>query len=443
MRLSVDLHSHSGHAGGVGAIRLEDIAKAMQRKGIDVFGTGDCLHAEWRNHLREVLSEEEPGLFSLSICRGKACLAPTVRFALQTEIIVTAAVPGRKGRNSVHLVILFPSFASAEEAFQKLEAWGVKLGLGRPFLKCKDPGEVGDRLESILDIDENVEAVPAHVMTPQGIYGCLPHLDSMEEFFGRATARLHAVETGLSADPILLGMIPELDRFTLVSNSDCHSGASHRLGREFTTLEVSEKSFAGIIRAIRNRAVVRTAEFNPAEGRYFLTGHRGDKKGHDGVACCFSPDFTPGDRKCPICGKKLTVGVLERTLELSRVQGGGRKLETLSAAQGYIHTVPLSEICAYNLGVSNPASKKAMAQYELILDAFGAEIKFWEQSAGEVEKTLADVLPEEHLENILEVKRGNFTFEPLGFDGSYGKLVIGRTSDWFSTNCPSGLTAAL
>ena len=46
MHLSVDLHSHSGHAGGVGNIRLEDIARAMRKKGIDVFGTGDCLHAD-------------------------------------------------------------------------------------------------------------------------------------------------------------------------------------------------------------------------------------------------------------------------------------------------------------------------------------------------------------------------------------------------------------
>ncbi|MHC4662909.1 MAG: endonuclease Q family protein [Planctomycetota bacterium] len=437
MHLAVDLHSHSGHAGGVGDIRLEDIASAMQHKGIDVFGSGDCLHSEWRAHLKEALREAEPGFFSLN---GFDNSGRAVRFVLQTEIIITAAVPGRKGRNAPHTVILFPSFDAAESVEKLLAEWGVKLSIGRPFLKCKDSSEVADRVNFILDVDKHIEMIPAHVMTPQGIYGCEPHLDSMEEFFAGATERLHAVETGLSADPVLLGMIPELDDILLVSNSDCHSGASHRLGREFTTLDVDERSFGAIIEAIRKRKVVRTAEFNPAEGRYFLTGHRGDKKGHNGVACCFSPDFTPEDRRCPICGKRLTMGVLERTLGLSRIQGGSdRKLGPGAARQDYIHTVPLSEICAYNHRVSNPASKKALAQYGKIVEVFGTEIHFWERGISEVEMALSGIVPDEHLANILEIKRGNFTFEPLGFDGYYGKLVIGKTADWFSTNCAVGL----
>ena len=138
--------------------------------------------------------------------------------------------------------------------------------------------------------------------------------ESIDEFFGESSSYIHAVETGLSADPMILGMIPELDNRTLISNSDCHSGASHRLGREFTTLDIKEKTYRGIIDAIRNGKVIRTAEFNPAEGRYFLTGHRGDKKGHEGVACSFSPSFAPADNICPICSKKLTIGVLQRSL---------------------------------------------------------------------------------------------------------------------------------
>ena len=43
MNLTVDLHSHSGYAGGVGTILLADVARTMKMKGIDVFGTGDVL----------------------------------------------------------------------------------------------------------------------------------------------------------------------------------------------------------------------------------------------------------------------------------------------------------------------------------------------------------------------------------------------------------------
>ena len=433
MHISVDLHSHSGHAGGVGEIRLDAVASAMRRKGIDVFGTGDCLQPAWRRELAIILVEEECGLFRLRDGDDSA------RFILQTEIIITASVPGRRGRNAPHVVVLFPSFSAADAAAKLLEKWNSKLGIGRPFLKCASSKEVAERIGAILEIDDAIEIIPAHVMTPQGIYGCEPHLDSMREFFSDAADSLHAVETGLSADPTLLAMIPELDSFALISNSDCHSDASHRLGREFTTLDASERSYRAIISAIRSRRIVRTAEFNPAEGRYFLTGHRGDKAGHSGVACVFSPEFTPQDKVCPICGKRLTIGVLERALELSRAQGGGREIGSVKSRQEFIHTVPLSEICAYNFGVGNPESKKVLALYEKIVDAFGTEVAFWEADAAEIKRKLYGVVPEKHLANILEVKRGNFTFEPLGFDGLYGKLVIGRTGDWFSVNCPRGI----
>jgi PHP family Zn ribbon phosphoesterase len=52
MKLAVDLHSHSGYAGGVGQIELSAVSKTMKLKGIDVFGTGDCLFLRfWINQI--------------------------------------------------------------------------------------------------------------------------------------------------------------------------------------------------------------------------------------------------------------------------------------------------------------------------------------------------------------------------------------------------------
>ena len=103
MVLNTDLHSHSGYAGGVGTISLENIEKTMMLKGIDVFGTGDCLHRKWNRHLNDTLIERENGLFSLKTSETDK------RFLLQTEIIVTADI-GNSRNLALELSCMFCHF---------------------------------------------------------------------------------------------------------------------------------------------------------------------------------------------------------------------------------------------------------------------------------------------------------------------------------------------
>ncbi len=430
MFLNCDLHSHSGYAGGVGQISLDDLEKTMDKKGIRVFGTGDCLHAEWRAFLKDNLIEKEDGLFSKK--------NNNARFLLQTEVIFTAAIGS--GRKSVHTVLLFPSFESVDKVCGLLESMDVKNTIGRPFIKCEDSRDVGDKLCKILDVDEGIEAIPAHVMTPQGVYGSNNPVNYMKDFYGCSTERISAVETGLSADPEILSLIPELDNFALVSNSDAHSAALNRLGREFTTFEVSSISYGAIIDAIRRKKVARTAEFNSTEGRFFLTGHRAGKKGHGDAYCAFSPKFTPKDGKCPICGKGLTVGVLERALQLSDIQGGTRKLGELApSSKDFVKMVPLVEIIAYSFGVLSVTSGKVVSVYDVITDAFGSEAEMWFAKDSNIESKLLSIgVDQGIIDNIIEIKRGNFCFSPAGFDGTYGKLKVGEKEDIFNVNIVSG-----
>jgi PHP family Zn ribbon phosphoesterase len=426
MEINVDLHSHSGYAGGVGDIGLDDVALAMKKKGIHVYGTGDCLHPGWNGKLRESLEEAESGLFAL---RGNTA-NPDARFVLQTEIILTAETAVSPGRKNVHCVFLFPSFDACVRTVGLLEEWGVKNTIGRPFLKCEGPDDVARKLQAMLDLDPEMEMIPAHVMTPQGVFGSANPVNRLSDFFGGAVERINAVETGLSADPIVLDLIPELDNLALASCSDCHSAASNRLGREFTALEVDEFSYPQIINSIRTRRVSWTAEFNPGEGKYFLSGHRAGKQGHGDGYCVYSPDRTPRDGRCPVCGKPVTIGVLERALQIMKAQGTNRKLRKESKRR-FVHMVPLSEVVAYSLGVGNPNSKKVARLYEQVVEAFGTEIELWKVEPHTVREVLQGVVPQEIVETIVEIKNDNFTFEPLGFDGSYGKLVVGRTSPWF------------
>ena len=430
MRYVVDLHSHSGYAGGVGNISLETVADTMAKKGINAFGVGDCLQPAWRERYGNKLTEKEPGLYALRDATGDQASA---RFVMQTEVIITSPVPSG-GRKGTHVVLLFPGMSAVDAGIGLLRRWQVKLDMGRPFIKCEDAADVAEKCFAFRGIDEGVMVIPAHVMTPQGIYGSDHPVDRMAEVFGDFTEKITTVETGLSSDPELLALLPELDGKTLISNSDCHSGALNRVGREFTALDVDQPSYQEIVQALRARRIRYTAEFNPAEGRYFLTGHKAGLERHGAAYCYYSPDRTPAGGLCPICGKPLTVGVLERVLQLSRIQssdGRGRKIGEAKPAQAAKSLVPLVEVLAAGLGVKSVSGRKIAALFGTVVGQVGTEAGLWELSSGEIAGSFSGKLPDKVLAAILAVHSGNFSFQP-GYDGEYGLLRLEEKIDWFS-----------
>ena len=429
MRYVVDLHSHSGYAGGVGNISLEGVADAMAVKGINAFGVGDCLQPAWRQTLADTLEAKEPGLYAL---RGAEGARQPARFVLQTEIIITSPIRSG-GRKGTHVVLTFPDFRAVDKAIGLLRGWEVKIDMGRPFVKCLDADDVAEKCSALMAIDPTVMIIPAHVLTPQGVFGSDHPVDSLAEVFGGFAARIRAVETGLSSDPELLAILPELDDKTLISNSDCHSGALNRVGREFTVLEVDTPSYSDIVAGINAGKVIYTAEFNPAEGRYFLTGHKPGLERHGKAYCYYSPDRTPPDGLCPICGKSLTVGVLERALYLSKIQspaGKARIPGETPARQRGVRLVPLVEVIAAGTGTKNVSGKKVLALFAQVISRVGTETTLWEMTPDEIERELTAYIPDAALRAILAVRSGDFSFQP-GFDGEYGGLRLGKRIDWF------------
>jgi PHP family Zn ribbon phosphoesterase len=126
--------------------------------------------------------------------------------------------------------------------------------------------------------------------------------------------------------------VSELDRLTLVSNSDAHSLGS--LGREANLLDI-EPSFEALRRAIERRdGVLGTVEFYPEEGKYHL----------DGCRRC-SARLEPAEtrargERCPVCGQPVTVGVLSRVEQLADRPPGARP----AGALDYQCLVPLAEV---------------------------------------------------------------------------------------------------
>ena len=419
MEINCDLHAHSGYAGGVGKISLAKIDDMMALKGINVVGTGDCLHPEWLAYLKENLEEGADGMFTFQ--------EGNITFMLQTEVILTSQV--KTGRKSVHTVILFPSFDAVDRFCSVIDTWGVKNTIGRPFIVCEDKNDVSQKLYELKDIDSKIEIIPAHILTPDGIYGSNRPIRYLRDFFGEVSSEICVIETGLSADPGILELIPELQERTWISNSDAHSHHLHRMGREFTTLDVQKATYSQVVDAMRKNRVVRTAEFHPAEGRYFLTGHRGNRRGHNGEYCFFSPGNVPEGHVCPICSKKLTIGVFERAVTLKKEQSlTGEDIKDRKV-RNFVHMIPLVEVVAKGLHIQSVISKKVLKKYKTIVDLVESECDLWFMDDETLEEVLKGNIDDNIYSVICAVKKGKFGFYPPGFDGEYGKLYLRETVD--------------
>jgi len=428
MRINIDLHSHSNYSPGVFNIDLEKVAYVMGLKGVDIIGTGDCLFPKWRDLIERNLVEAAEGLFRLKGVSknyhdlGKE-IAEKAKFILQTELIFTFSKEGTKGRQRMDVVLLFPSFAAVNATIKLLAKWGVKNTTGRPFVLCGNPQEVGEKIKELVGVDPWIEIIPAHIMTPQGIFGSRNEVDSLEEVFGDTLQEIHAIETGLSADVEVLSLIPELDALAFISSSDAHSTGLNVIGRESTVIEVKKLSYREIISTIRENRIVYTIEFPPSEGKYFLTGHRGERPMHQGKPCYYSPHLSLPSRLCPICKKKMDLGVLERAFELGKKQGSKRRFGELKGnAKSFIRTVSLFDILK-TMGLGEK-------EYVAICTAFGNELSLWEADMQEVGRNLSAIdLDQEVIGSIKKIKQRNFCFNPPGYDGKFGKLRIGEEID--------------
>lgn len=318
------------------------------------------------------------------------------------------------------VVLLFPSFANVDAAIRLLQNWNVKNTTGRPFILCRKLKEVGEKIKKIVNLHPWIEVMPAHIMTPQRIFGSCNDIDSLEEVFGDVLSEIHAIETGLSADTKVLSLIPELDNLTFISNSDAHSAGLNVVGRESTVIEVDNFNYKKIVSVIRKNRVVFTIEFPPLEVKYFLTGHRKERSSHQGRPCYYSPQFSSSSRTCPICGKKLELGVLERAMELRKKQGSKRKFgELKDNAKPSICTVPLFDLLK-TMGMGEK-------EYVAICQELGNKLNLWTADEGVTEKKLAALnLEERVIEAIKKIERGEFCFDPPGYDGVFGKLKIGK-----------------
>ncbi len=401
-----DLHIHSRYSRATSRDGTpEHLELWGRRKGIGLLGTGDFTHPAWREELKEKLEPAEEGLYTLKKeyqLADAAALGESPRFLVTGEI--STIYKKNKKVRKVHSLILLPGLEAAERISRKLEEIGNIHSDGRPILglPCRD------LLEIILELCPEAVFVPAHIWTPHfSLFGAFSGFDTIEECFEDLTPYLHALETGLSSDPSMNWRVSALDRFQLISNSDAHSPA--KLGREANLLETG-LSYPEVKAALETgRGLLGTIEFFPEEGKYHLDGHRK-------CGIC----LTPGETKayqglCPVCGKKITIGVSHRIEELSDREEGYRP----ENAKPFESLVPLPEVIGASLGCS-ASSVKAQKPYWKMLEKLGPEFEILRSlPMEEIRRVSGDRIAE----GIQRLREGKVERTP-GFDGEYGKIRL-------------------
>jgi uncharacterized protein (TIGR00375 family) len=412
VKFAADLHIHSRFSRGTSkALVPENLHLWAAYKGISLLGTGDFTYPKWREELEEKLEPIEDGVFRLRKkflqdveSEVKWARAREVRFILSVEI---SCIYKRHGKTrKVHNLVFMPDFESADKLSKWLSGIGNIEADGRPILKL----DSYDLLAKALEICERAVFIPAHIWTPHfAVFGSRSGFDSLEEAFGDLLPYIHAIETGLSSDPPMNWRVPELDQVAVMSASDAHSLPN--LGRELSLFD-TDMTFSGVRSAfcdLTSNEFLGTVEFYPEEGKYHYDGHRK-------CNVSWKPRQTQAAQGiCPVCGKKVTVGVLHRVEELARREEG----EKPSGARDFRHLIPLHEIIADVLGMGK-LTKTVTRQYFEMLENLGDELHILQEVPTE---DIARVAGEKCAQAISNVRNGDVRIMP-GYDGEYGKIEV-------------------
>ncbi|OGM18905.1 hypothetical protein A2686_03860 [Candidatus Woesebacteria bacterium RIFCSPHIGHO2_01_FULL_38_10] len=434
MKVITDLHLHSKYSRAVSAsMTLANISRWAEKKGIDIVGTGDFTQPMWFKEIESQLYEVSDGIYKLKESDDKTL------FLLTTELSCIYS-HNSKGRR-IHFLVFFPKISDVKRFNSTLLQRGINLfSDGRPILGMS----LIEVSKIALETNDKAIVIPAHAWTPwYGFYGSMSGYESLKEAFNDLEKNIPAIETGLSSDPAMNWRMDELKEKQIVSFGDAHS--LQKLGREATVFELSGVSYENVRYALNQSLVFNrqktgklqsenkqkrsdnriayTIEFYPEEGKYHYTGHRDCKV-----------SYSPNEARkkgviCPICGRKMTIGVMSRvealaksdievdsTLDRYKVRWIKQKM---GRRPPFVMLVPLLEIIAesYGLGIS---AKKVEEFYETLISNSGSEFKILLETDLDDLKGVADF---KVIEGIKKVRMGDIIIKP-GYDGVFGTVKI-------------------
>ncbi len=397
MEIIADLHIHSKYSRACSKqITIENLEKWARIKGVNLLGTGDFTYKKWYDEVNTKTEEDNNG-----VLRTKTGFP----FVWQTEISLMYSQGGRGRR--IHYVILAPNKDVVKQITEFLSSKGRLDYDGRPIFGFSSV----ELVDAMLNISKDIEIIPAHCMTPFfGNFGSKSGFDSLKECFQDREGEIHAVESGMSADPEMLWKFSFLNNKTIVSFSDLHSFWPWRIGREATIFNLNPEkiNYKEIIRQIRENDILGTVETEPAYGRYHWDGHR-----FCGFSC--SPEKTRElGGICPKCGRPLTIGVEYRVEELA-----DQKPEDYPKKKKYYKLIPLSEILSVMLD-SGISTQKVWNEYNKLIREFKSEYNILLNVGFD---DLKRITHEKIVRSIIGNREGKIKVKP-GYDGEYGVPIL-------------------
>lgn len=397
MKFIADFHIHSKYSRATSPdMNIETLSKWAKIKGIALMGTGDFTHYMWLDSLKKTLKPLGNGLFEHNDSNSI--------FILTTEI---SCIYSKKEKvRKIHILIFAPSFEAVEKINERLSRIGNLDSDGRPILGL----DAKELAKIVFNTSEDCFIVPAHIWTPWfSLFGSNSGFDSIEECFEEFSPHIYAVETGLSSDPSMNWRLSDLDNKSIISCSDAHSPS--KIGREACVFD-TELNYKSITNALKGRQpdkFLYTIEFFPEEGKYHYNGHRN-------CNITQSPEETKTNGEtCPVCGKKITIGVMQRVEELA-----DRSMinHVPPNTQPFKNLIPLEEIIAEALGkrtgtvTVNNGYMKFISTFQ---NEFNVLLNEPIENLSLVNSKVAD--------GIRNVREGKVKIFP-GYDGVYGKISI-------------------
>lgn len=399
MKVIADFHLHSRYSRATSrSMDIRNLSKYGSIKGLNLIGTGDFTHPKWLKELKENLKPFKKGIFEYN----------NTYFMLTCEI---STVYNQDGLRKVHHVIHSPDFETVEQINEALSEYGSLRGDGRPVLNMTSP----ELVERLMKINSKNFIYPGHAWTPWfGVFGSNSGFDSLKECYQDQMKHIHALETGLSSDPPINWRLSSLDNITLLSNSDSHSPWPWRIGREANAFDLKKLSYDNITKVIKNEDMSQfkfTIEVDPSYGKYHYDGHR---KCNVRITPKQAMDM---GNTCPVCGRKLTLGVEHRVEELADRKEGYRTENKVS----YKSLIPLGEIIA-KVFKTNLYSKKVWEISQKLINNFGSEFNVLLDVKKE---DMGKIVDRNLVKAIIDLREGRFDIIP-GYDGVYGKLIFDK-----------------
>ena len=413
MKYVADLHIHSKFSRATSRqMVLDTLAHWAKIKGIQLLATGDFTHPEWLFLLKQKLEPTGNGFFRLKnivpsengYLEALPLSTQDISFILSTEISFIYSKNGKVRK--IHILLLAPDFESVEKINQKLSGLGNLRSDGRPILGL----DAKTFVKIVADHCPQCVVIPSHIWTPWfSLFGANSGFDTIEECFEEMTPFIFALETGLSSDPPMNWKLSFLDKYSLVSNSDAHSPS--KIGREANVFD-TEFSYSGLVDAIKTKnsdKFLYTVEFFPEEGKYHYDGHRK-------CDILFSPrESLQHNNICPVCGKRLTIGVMHRVNELADREQG----EHSSLRVPYKNLIPLNEIIAQAI--------EKTSECKSVWDIYFRFIHEFENEQNILTKLdlqeLMRLAPERVGLGVERMRKGDVKIVP-GHDGCFGQISL-------------------